>query len=178
MIRKLSISSLAVLAFTACSSAPKPAPESGANADEASDTAGEATPTDTAKPAADIGEGVAWAEKSEDQKAAFMRAKIVPAVAAIWGESPAPSADVKCSLCHVAGAPKGEFHMPDSGLPPLNPANSFEAHRDKAEWLDFMGKKLVPTMAETLGVEPYNMETHTGFGCFSCHTMAGGEANP
>ncbi len=104
-----------------------------------------------------------------------MKVKVVPAVRAIWGESPEPEEEVDCTLCHGDGAMEGEFDMPNPNLPKLNPANMFEAHQDDAEWLEFMSKKLTPTMVEVLGVEPYNVETNEGFGCFSCHVMDTGE---
>jgi hypothetical protein len=63
--------------------------------------------------------------------------------------------------------------MPNADLPALDPTGGFAAHQDDEEWLQFMGMKLVPTMVETLGVEPFDPTTRKGFGCFACHTMAG-----
>jgi len=161
----------AALALVACSSSPKPAPaEPGETTPQESTAPEPATADQSAAP--DIGEGVAWADKSHEQKAAFMKAKVVPAVAAIWKESPSPGDKVDCTLCHGQGAKEGKFDMPNPGLPVLDPKNKFEAHQDQPEWLQFMGKKLMPTMVETLGVAPYDPATHEGFGCFACHTMA------
>jgi hypothetical protein len=36
----------------------------------------------------------------------------------------------------------------------------------------FMGERVVPEMAKLLHEEPYNPETHQGFGCFHCHVKA------
>jgi hypothetical protein len=34
----------------------------------------------------------------------------------------------------------------------------------------FMGKKVVPTIANLLGEEPFDPKTGKGLGCFECHT--------
>lgn len=163
------ISFVAVVGLVAaCGSSSKktPAPAGGSN--------GAGSGTQTTAP--DIGEGVAWADKTFKQKAAFMKTKVVPAVAAIWKESPEPNEEVECSTCHnAARMANNDFKMPNEKLPSLNPADQFAAHKDKGEWLAFMGKKLAPTMVQTLGVEPFDMKTMKGFGCFSCHTMAKGQ---
>lgn len=118
----------------------------------------------------DVGEGIAWADKSRDQKIAVMKTRVVPAVAAIWGESPEPDEEVNCVLCHGVGAKEGKFDMPSPSLPALDPRDGFAAHADDAEWLAFMGQRLMPTMLSTLEVAPYDPETHEGFGCLACHT--------
>ncbi len=108
-----------------------------------------------------------------EQRAAFMQVEVMPAIAELWTLSPTPDAGVNCMTCHGPAAQEGDFTMPSAALPVLNPADEFAAHQDDAAWLQFMGAQLTPKMTELLAVEPYNMETHQGFGCFSCHTMAG-----
>lgn len=165
MKHRIAVVALLALFAISCGSSPSPAPETGGTTEAASEQA----------PAApDIGEGIPWAEKSKKQKGAFMKAKVVPAVAAIWKDSPDGDGEVTCATCHGRGAMEGKFEMPTDQIPALNPADSFAAHKDEAAWLEFMGKKLVPTMAQTLGVDPYNPETQKGFGCFACHTMETG----
>ena len=36
---------------------------------------------------------------------------------------------------------------------------------------EFMMQKVVPEMAGTIEMEPYNPETQKGFGCGGCHVM-------
>jgi len=115
----------------------------------------------------------AWSDDlSHEQKVAFMKQRVGPTMRELWKESPEPDEEITCGTCHGAGAKEGKFEMPNPKLYPLNPANGFAAHKDEADWLEFMGKKVAPTMVQTLGVQPYDPATKTGFGCFSCHGMA------
>ena len=115
----------------------------------------------------------AWSDDmSREMKISFMKKRVMPAMTALWKESPEPDEEVTCGTCHGAGAKEGKFDMPNAKLYPLDPSDSFAAHKDEPEWLEFMGKKVVPTMANTLGVQPYDPATGQGFGCFSCHGMA------
>jgi len=115
----------------------------------------------------------AWSDDlSHEQKIAFMKKRVVPAMRELWKESPDPEDEITCGTCHGAGASEGKFEMPNPKLYPLNPANGFAAHQDEAEWLEFMAKKVAPTMVQTLGVQPFDPATGTGFGCFSCHGRA------
>lgn len=161
------IAAASVAALLACSSSPKPEPVDPAPAADPAPATDPAPVTDPA-PAA-----TAWADMTLDQKKAIMKEKVVPAVAAIWKEGPEPDEEVNCVTCHGKGALEGKFDMPNPGLPSLNPANQFAAHQDDAEWLEFMGTKVVPTVANAIGVDPYDPATQSGFGCFNCHKMAG-----
>lgn len=143
----------------------------GCKATASAEPAAAPTP-DALAPSADDA-GVAWAEMSQDQKIRVMKEKVMPAVAAVWTDSPNPEATVDCGTCHGARAQQGDFQMPNPDLPALNPADSFAAHQDDAAWLEFMMSTLTPTMVNALDVEGYNPQTNEGFGCFACHTMAG-----
>ncbi|HXS17675.1 MAG TPA: hypothetical protein VN764_10830, partial [Polyangiaceae bacterium] len=72
----------------------------------------------------------------------------------------------RCTTCHGPGATKGDFEMPTKSLPALNE----EEMKDHPEVTKFMIEQVVPKMAAILGEPTYNPETHTGFGCFNCHT--------
>jgi hypothetical protein len=83
-------------------------------------------------------------------------------------------AEPKCVLCHGGGVADGTFKMPNPDLPKLDvtPAGIKKLHSDpkKKKILEFMGKVVVPTMADLLGEPPFDMKTMTGFGCMNCHT--------
>jgi hypothetical protein len=42
--------------------------------------------------------------------------------------------------------------------------------KDQPDAVKFMGGKVVPEMAQMLGMDPYDMKTGKGFGCHECHT--------
>lgn len=113
-----------------------------------------------------------WAAMTRDQKMEVMKKQVVPAVAAIWKESPKPDEKVDCLTCHGDSVLDGTFTMPNPELPKLTPKDNFAAHADEPEWLEFMSTKLLPTMRDTLGVDPYDPNTHEGFGCLACHELA------
>jgi hypothetical protein len=106
---------------------------------------------------------------SRKDKIAVMKDKVVPALAAAWKESPEPNESVDCLTCHGDSVMEGKFDMPNPDLPKLDPSNQFAKHRDKMDWLKFMGSKVVPDVAAAMGMEPYNPDTQQGFGCFGCH---------
>ncbi len=121
----------------------------------------------------DIGEGVAWPDKSPEQRGAYMGLVVLPAVTELWQQSPNAEQEVTCATCHGPGAAEGDFAMPNAALTPLDPANDFEAHQDSAAFLEFMMTQLTPEMTELLDAEPFDFETNEGFSCFACHTPAG-----
>jgi len=112
-----------------------------------------------------------------DQKKEFMKTIVVPKMKTVFQEFDSSRyAELGCKTCHGAGAKEGKFQMPNPGLPKLNPERGFAKHKKKqAAVTKFMMEHVAPEMAKTLGVEPYNPETHQGFGCFSCHTMDSGK---
>ena len=62
--------------------------------------------------------------------------------------------------------------MPNPELPKLDvtPAG-FKAMQAKSPAIvEFMGKQVVPTMAQLLGEPAYDPKTQKGFGCLECHT--------
>ena len=80
--------------------------------------------------------------------------------------------DFNCMTCHGPNAKANNFKMPSPDLPKLSAKDGFKKHMDKSpEVTKFMMQKVVGEMAGALGVEPYNMQTHQGFGCGGCHVM-------
>lgn len=105
---------------------------------------------------------------TKEQKIAFMKAKVVPALAPVFKESdPSGYADFGCKTCHGP-----EYKATTEFLADLELKNNqLTAFTEDPEVSKFMAEKVVPKMAEVLGKPAYNPETHTGFGCGGCHTI-------
>ncbi|MBK6533704.1 MAG: hypothetical protein IPF99_30190 [Deltaproteobacteria bacterium] len=73
------------------------------------------------------------------------------------------------------------FHTPNTlaPLPPFGTPASQALMARERRMFEFMGTRVVPVMAQLLGQQPYNPQTHQGFGCFNCHAHeAAGDAGP
>lgn len=122
-------------------------------------------------PAGPGGKRLTWDEMNLDQRKDLMRNDIVPKAGKIFAEwRPERFSSVACTLCHGEGAKAGIFKMPADHLPRLSGevllGPEFEKHPDTTRLkLD----RLVPVMAESLGLKPFSIITRTGFGCYSCH---------
>src|SRR5262245_14918890 len=80
--------------------------------------------TTTPAPAADtpvLHPDVPFEKLEHEQKIAFMKQKVVPAMKPIFQNHDAKDfAKFGCSTCHGAQAKEGHFDMPNPGLPKLN----------------------------------------------------------
>lgn len=136
---------------------PPPSPVDAASAAVADD-AGAARP----------GAGAAFDDLSDDDKAKFMRAKVVPAMKAAFQKF-----DVKefgkfnCKTCHGKGAITKEYDMPNPDLPELDFAE-LKAGKHGA-MARFMKDVVTPGMAELLGQPERSPTDPDGFGCLECH---------
>jgi len=102
-----------------------------------------------------------------------MKSAVMPKLGPMFHDLDAKAyAEPKCTLCHGAGAKDGTFKMPNPALPklPTTPEGMKKLHDQKPAVVEFMSKQVVPTMANLLGEQPYDMKTQKGFGCFECHT--------
>jgi hypothetical protein len=143
--------------------------------------ASSAAPSASAAPAASEAPGPTgppkegqWDTWSHDQKMAYMKAAVLPKMGGLFHDFDAKKyAEPKCVLCHGSGAKDGTFKMPNPELPKLDltPAGMKAMHAKKGPMVEFMSKQVVPTMAQLLGEQPFDLQTHKGFGCMGCHTM-------
>ncbi|MGE0399195.1 MAG: hypothetical protein AB7T06_20965 [Kofleriaceae bacterium] len=133
-------------------------------------------PTTTPTGGGDEGAGSATAtlpdvpfEKLDhDQQIEFMKTKVVPTMQPIFQNHDATKyAEFGCKTCHGPGAEKGEFEMPNAGLPVLDFKDMSKHKKEDLEW---MGNEVKPTMAKLLQEPEYSPENPTGFGCVHCHT--------
>lgn len=129
----------------------------------APEAAPESSPTAGAEPA-EVASPDAWSDDlSEEQKIAFMKAKVVPGMAPIFADE----ADFGCATCH---GPK--YESPQAYLPKLVfKQGNLTAFAEKPEISKFMAEKVSPEMAKILGKAPYDPATHQGFGCTGCHAV-------
>lgn len=117
------------------------------------------------------GKRLTWKEMRLEQRKAHMKQVILPRAAAVFRTwRPERFARVECDLCHGQGADIGIFDMPTDHLPRLSGklllGPEFEKHPDTTRLkLD----RLVPEMAEGLGLKTFSIITRSGFGCYSCH---------
>jgi len=114
-----------------------------------------------------------WKDMNAEQRKDYMKTVVYPKMKDEFVAFDAKRfGDMNCVTCHGDSAKDGTFKMPNPKLPKL-PADEagFKALMEKKpEITKFMGSKVVPHMASLLGEQPFNMQTHEGFGCFECHT--------
>jgi hypothetical protein len=110
-----------------------------------------------------------WSDDlSKDEKTAIMKKRVLPKMkAALESGMPDTFKKVTCKTCHGP-----EFALPKDFLPKLAMEDDkITAFADQPEIAKFMAETVLPTMAEALGLPPYDPATHEGFGCAGCHTI-------
>jgi hypothetical protein len=144
---------------------PAAAPPSAAAPAETPKPAETATAPEAAPPPAhDV-----WKEgMTKDEQIAYMKKNVVPEMAPVFKAADAKRyAEFGCKTCH---GPK--FKEPKDFLPKLTfKDGKITAFAEKPEIAKFMAEQVVPHMATALGMKPFDMTTHTGFGCNGCHTV-------
>ena len=121
------------------------------------------------------GPAMPWETLSDDQRADYMNAHVVPAMAPLFQAFDAERyAGFECGTCHGPRERMNRFEMPNPGLPVLPVPESAEWQAmvlERNHAFRFMAERVEPAMAALLGVQPYDAQTQQGFGCFHCHTM-------
>jgi len=157
---------LAATSLFACGGSQPPA---AAPADSTAAPAGEAP---AAAPAAEAPGSTAggWSDSmSTKDKAAFMKAKVMPAMTKVFQDYDAKAyANFSCKTCHG----KDMKPKPVMALPELNfkDGKLLEAEK-KPELAKFMHDKVTPAMADLFGKPPFDPKTMQGFGCNGCHKV-------
>ena len=117
------------------------------------------------------GKKLAWENMNKPQRKAQMKSTVLPGAAELFATwRPERFAEVDCSLCHGPKFKTDDFKMPTDYLPRLSGdfllGPEFEKHPETTKLkLD----RLVPMMADELGLKPFSLITRRGFGCYSCH---------
>lgn len=106
------------------------------------------------------------ANMTPEQKAEFMKQKIMPALEPVFKAHNAAEA-FTCQTCHGP-----DFKLPKDFLPHLTIKDGqMTDFTEQPEMAKFMAEKVTPAMVAALGVPGYDPATHTGFGCGGCHTV-------
>jgi hypothetical protein len=148
--------------------APPPASPTEATAPANSEVAepAPAQPVDTTEPPA---AKLKFDDLAPADKLNLMKTVVAPEMAKVFQSLDAEHyEDFGCKTCHGPGVKEGKFDMPSEALPKL-PKNIGEVFKSQPDMAKFMAEKVLPKMAEILGEEPFDPETHQGFGCLACH---------
>lgn len=116
-----------------------------------------------------------WKDMSKVERADHMKNAVMPKLGPEFAKwEPKHFKGMKCAGCHGAGAKDKTFKMPNPALPklPTTPEGFKALAEKKPEAMKFMKEEVVPQMAELLGLPPFDMKTHEGFGCGACHEFA------
>jgi len=117
------------------------------------------------------GKPLTWPQMNREQRKAHMGRTVLPRAAAIFRSwRPLRYGDVHCTLYHGRGAGTGNFSMPTDHLPRLSGDVLLGPEFQKyPQTTRLKLNRLVPEIADALGVKPFSIITRRGFGCYSCH---------
>jgi hypothetical protein len=108
-----------------------------------------------------------WEQMSHEDRQLYMTTTVLPHMQETFAaHDPERFASVGCDTCHVTGAAKGDYAMPDPGLPNL--AHFRREHMKKhPEMVRFMWEKIEPNMHALLG----GKQSVGKFNCRACHPV-------
>ncbi len=116
-----------------------------------------------------------WEHMSKAERKQYMKDVVMPKMKPIFHDfDPKRFKDVRCTTCHGDGARNGDFKMPNPELPklPATREGFDKLNKEKPKMMEFMSKTVKPTMADLLGMKPFDPKTGSGFSCGNCHTTA------
>jgi hypothetical protein len=124
---------------------------------------------------------VAWKDMTYDQKRAYMKVKVQPAMKPVFQAFDAKKfKEFKCETCHGNDGAERKYKMPSNDIHPLpGTPEAFQA-KLKAEptwpkWTEFMVQKVEPAMGKLLDVQLFDPKkpVEGAFGCANCHKIEG-----
>ncbi len=122
---------------------------------------------------------VAWKAMTYQQKKAYMKEAVIPAMKPIFQAFDAKKfKTVNCETCHGADGADRKFKMPSHDIRPLpNTEEGFKAKLASEptwpKWTDFMAKKVEPEMGKLLDVPVFDPKkpVKDAFSCAACHRL-------
>jgi len=137
---------------------------------KSSTTAATTTPAAPA-PVAKALPDVPFDQLDQDQRAQFMKEKVVPAMKPVFqNHDPKTYGDFGCKTCHGKEADKEHFDMPNPDLPAIGKTTDWSKF-EKAD-IDWMRNEVKPAMAKVMNMPEWTPENPKGFGCLECHPAA------
>lgn len=125
---------------------------------------------------------VAWKDMTTQQKKAYMKEAVVPAMKPIFRAFDAKAfKTVNCETCHGKDGADRKFKMPSNDIHPLpNTAAAFQAALKTEptwpKWTEFMSGKVEPAMGKLLDVPVFDPKkpVEGTFSCAKCHKLVAG----
>jgi len=116
--------------------------------------------------------GVAWADKSFDEKKTWMGIEVYPAMKKDFqAHDGAAYKKFTCDTCHGDDGKATGYKMPSDSIYPLNPADPIKGAMEYDEAVTkFMVETVTPNMIAMLeGTQAASADHPDGFSCMSCH---------
>ena len=128
-----------------------------------------AAPADAAPPDAPEAPAFDFNKLSHDEKVAFMKKNVLPAMKTAFQKFDAKKyKNFNCKTCHGKNADKNKFKQPNADIPKLDFAK-LKAKKQNPKMAKFMEDTVKPEMAKILQMPEYDDTHKDGFGCLACH---------
>ena len=179
MIARALTATLLLLPLTACEKTPtptQPPPSNDSGAVPSTDSGAVAPADEGGDDAAGDTEpgapGVAWHDKSFQQKKEWMGIEVFPKMkTAFQGYDAAEFKKFTCDTCHGEDGKEKGYKLPNDSIYPLNAKDPVKGAMDYDEKVTkFMLDDVVPQMLELLeGETPASADNPNGISCMTCH---------